>query len=297
MSLSKDVFPGGPGVPPPPNTDEGRAQVAAFNEGIKVVTKVYSDYADTVFKPLGATSELGDYIEIIMFPGEGTTFQYSPSIDNPRSELSPKIHFLGLMPIKGVPVSFVAPSWLEELQAMAKLPEDSPDKKRVIFVNQGTVATDMEDLLLPALRTFGGRSDLCVVATLSVRGRTLPDVFEVPTIATVVDYLLYYAILPCADFFLTNAGFGGFSHGIMNGVPMVMSGITEDKPEVSARAEWSGLGVNLRAQRPTPEALVQGVNKVLSDPNYKRCVMEVKVENKAMDPLGELEKIICSLVE
>ncbi len=295
VSLSKDVFPVGPGLPPP-TTEEGRAQVLAMNEGTKQIFKKVCDYANVVFKTIGADKEFDDYIEPLMFTGDVTTLQYSPSLDYPRSDLSPKIRFLGLMPLKGVSPDFVAPKWLEELQANAALPANSTDKKKIIFISQGTVATEMEDLLLPALKALGGRPDLRLVATLGIRGRKLPESVEVPANATVVDFLPYDAILPITDVFLTNAGFGGFSHSVMNGVPMVMCGLTQDKPEVSSRAEWAGLGVNLRVQRPTTEALVEGVDKVLGDPSYKKRIMEVKAENEAMDPLGELEKIVWSLV-
>ncbi|KAH8645757.1 MGT family glycosyltransferase [Xylariales sp. PMI_506] len=296
ITWSKDVFPFGLGLPPP-TTDEERAQVAAMNEGTKALFKVLGDYADEVFKPLGATKPLGDYFDAIMLTGDVVALQYSPSLDYPRSDLDPKCRFLGLMPLKGLGSDFVAPAWLEELQAIAKLPADSPDKKKIIFVSQGTVANEMEDMILPALKAFSDRSDLRLVATLGHRGRTLPDGFELPANATVIDYFPYDAILPITDVFLTNAGFGGYSHGIMNGVPMVMSGLTQDKPEVSRRAEWAGVAVNLHTQRPTAEALIEGVDKVLADPSYKNRALELKAENEALNPLDTLEKIIWELLQ
>ncbi|KAH8889146.1 MGT family glycosyltransferase [Thozetella sp. PMI_491] len=296
IGTSKDVFPVGPGLPPPA-TDEERAQAAAMTQGVTGMFKTLVDYSNEKFKPLGATEEMTDYLDTFMYSGDVTTLQYSPSLDYPRSDLHPHIRFLGLFPLKGLGDDFVAPGWLEELRAIAALPADAPEKKKIIFVSQGTVATEVDHLILPALRAFASRSDLRVVATLGHRGRKLPDDFELPANATVVDYFPYDAILPITDVFVNNAGFGGFSHGVMNGVPMVMSGITQDKPEVSARAEWAGLGINLRAQIPTPEALTEAVDKILADPSYKKRVLEIKAENEAMDPLGSLEKVIWSLVE
>jgi UDP:flavonoid glycosyltransferase YjiC (YdhE family) len=49
---------------------------------------------------------------------------------------------------------------------------------------------------------------------------------------------------------------------------MVVAGRTEDKPETTARVAWSGIGVNLRTQTPSPARIRDGVRTVLADPSY-----------------------------
>ena len=52
------------------------------------------------------------------------------------------------------------------------------------------------------------------------------------------------------------------------GVPLVVAGNTEDKPEVAARVAWSGAGVNLRTGTPTPGVVRTAVREVLNDARY-----------------------------
>jgi UDP:flavonoid glycosyltransferase YjiC (YdhE family) len=48
------------------------------------------------------------------------------------------------------------------------------------------------------------------------------------------------------------------------GVPLVVAGVTEEKPEVAARVAWSGTGINLRSGRPTARRLRAAVHAVLA---------------------------------
>ena len=59
-------------------------------------------------------------------------------------------------------------------------------------------------------------------------------------------------LLPHVDVMVTNGGYGGVQQALANGVPLVVAGDSEDKPEVAARVHWSGTGVNLRTGRPSP---------------------------------------------
>jgi UDP:flavonoid glycosyltransferase YjiC (YdhE family) len=47
------------------------------------------------------------------------------------------------------------------------------------------------------------------------------------------------------------------------GVPLVVAGDTEDKPEVAARVTWSGVGITLRTGRPRPDRLRAAVRRRL----------------------------------
>ncbi len=48
--------------------------------------------------------------------------------------------------------------------------------------------------------------------------------------------------------------------------------------EVAARIAWSGVGVRLRHQRPTPEELRKAVGRVLADPSYAQAAQRVGAE-------------------
>ena len=84
---------------------------------------------------------------------------------------------------------------------------------------------------------------------------------------------------------VTNAGYGGVQMAIYYGVPLVTAGKSEDKPEVSARVEWSGVGINLKTDRPTEEQLLHAARKVLNQPSYKKNVSRLSDEFQSYDAL------------
>ena len=49
-------------------------------------------------------------------------------------------------------------------------------------------------------------------------------------------------LLPKTDVFLTNGGYGGVQLALRHGLPIVVTGGQEDKPEVAARVAWAGVG-------------------------------------------------------
>ena len=58
-------------------------------------------------------------------------------------------------------------------------------------------------------------------------------------------------LLPHVDVMVTNGGYSGVRQALANGVPLMVAGDNEDKPEVAARVHWSGAGINLRTGRPS----------------------------------------------
>ncbi|KAH8807231.1 glycosyltransferase family 1 protein [Xylogone sp. PMI_703] len=297
IMTSVDVPPMGSGLPPP-TSDEDRAKIKELIDAIVPYHKDLNDHANKIYKPLGATKDMtGWFWDTLMDMFDITLLPYSQGLDYPRSDLSPKIKFLGGLPLKPINPNFAHPPWWAEILSNAELPATSPNKKKVIFITQGTTDVIYTELLIPTIKSLSSRSDLIIVATLGSRGASLPKDIEVPANTKVIDYFPYDVILPYTDVFVTNAGFGGFMHGIMNGVPMVLAGAEADKAEVSMRAEWSGVGVNLRSRNPSVEAIGKSVEKVLNNPAYKKRALELKRENEALDALGTVERIIYDYTE
>ena len=69
---------------------------------------------------------------------------------------------------------------------------------------------------------------------------------------------------------VTNGGYGGVQQALANGVPLVMAGDSEDKPEVAARVHWAGVGVNLHTSTPSSTKIAKAVARILADPTYAR---------------------------
>ena len=75
---------------------------------------------------------------------------------------------------------------------------------------------------------------------------------------------------------VTNGGYGAVQKALGYGVPLVVAGATEDKPEVAARVGWSGAGINLRTQAPTPKAIAAAVRSVLTDGRYRAAAQRLQ---------------------
>ncbi|OOG00364.1 glycosyltransferase family 1 protein [Aspergillus carbonarius ITEM 5010] len=284
---SIDTAPFGPGLPPD-SSEEGRARNAAMYSAMKDMDTKLIDYANTVYAKLGATVKVTEPLFDFWTTGHGLMLQpCSSSVEYPRSDLSPKIRFIGGTPRREIDSSMLLPGWWDELKAN----KQTPSPKKVVFVTQGTFRIDYNELIIPTIQALADRDDVMVIGVLGMKDARLGG-FEVPKNAKVIDYLLYDAVLPYVDAFVTNGGYGSFTHGIMNGVPMVMAGTGQDKAEVSMRVEWAGIGVNLRTDSPSLEAIRDGVDKILTDSSFKTRSLEIQRENEELDCAAALEKFI-----
>lgn len=178
----------------------------------------------------------------------------TPGFEYPRSDLPEVVRYVG-PPRPVADDSWQPPSWWGDLEG------DRP----VVLVNQGTVATDVDDLIRPSLSALA-EEDVLVVAVTG--GADPATVGPVPANARVERYIPFARLLPHVDAFVTNGGFGGLQLALAEGVPVVAAGTTEDKLEVNARVAYAGVGINLRTQRPAPATLRTAVRRVLTDPAY-----------------------------
>lgn len=177
----------------------------------------------------------------------------------PRSDLPLYVHFVGA-PVPPKPAAFEPPRWWSRLS----------ESKWVVLVTQGTIATDPRDLLGPCLEGLAEK-DLFVVATTG--GADPAGLGTPPGNAVVEKFVPYGALLPHVDVMVSNGGFGSVQLAIAHGVPMVVAGTSEDKKEVTAHVGWSGAGINLRTNRPSPGRIAEAVTQVLTEPKFReRCV-------------------------
>jgi len=99
-------------------------------------------------------------------------------------------------------------------------------------------------------------------------------------------------MLPKADVFVTNGGYGSVNQAMSFGIPLVTAGLTEDKADVNARVAWSGVGINLATNEPTPQALRAAVRTVLDAPNYRSRASLMAREFEAIDTRSEIVRIV-----
>ncbi|KAK1751134.1 4'-demethylrebeccamycin synthase [Echria macrotheca] len=299
MTTTNNIYPD-EGVPPfglnvPYDpTPENLAMWRTVRKSLEPVNADLAGYFNKLIKSVGATRDMTEAVwSVAPTVGDVTLFPTTTSTDYPRSSPQKRFRYIGGLPLKPLDASYVYPEWWPLITANAALPESQ--RKKVVFVTQGTLSPIFTELLVPAIRALADREDLIVIVTLGARGATLDPAelgIPIPANTRVIDYLPYDALLPYTDVFFTNAGYNSFMHGIMNGVPMLVAGKDADKPEVAFRAEYCGVAVNLRTGDPTEAQIREGVDKVLGEPKYKQRALELQKENVEMDSLRQVELVI-----
>lgn len=206
-----------------------------------------------------------------------------PGFEYQRSDLPDTVHFVG--PVSRITKSeSELPTWWSDLDG----------SRPVVHVSQGTVAnTDYAELITPTITALAEDDVLVVVSTGGRPLSTLPS--PLPANVRAAEYLPYDRLLPLTDVFVSNGGYGGVHYALEHGVPLVVAGMTEDKAEVAARTQWSGVGVSLRTNKPKPDAVRTAVRKVLADPDYATRSQALGQEIAASIGLAGLETVIKTL--
>jgi UDP:flavonoid glycosyltransferase YjiC (YdhE family) len=197
-----------------------------------------------------------------------------PGFEYPRSDLAPNIVFAGpILPEAGGEL----PDWWEDLDGTTP----------VIHVTQGTIDNhDLSMLIGPTITGLAG-SDLLVVATTG--GRPVADIPAPLTAnARIAEFIPYHLLLPRVDIMVTNGGYGGVQFAIAHGVPLVVAGEREDKPEIAARVAWSGIGQNLKTGRPTSIRLAAAVTELLGQSAYREAARNLAAQATGYDAVAAI---------
>ena len=75
---------------------------------------------------------------------------------------------------------------------------------------------------------------------------------------------------------ITNGGFNGVQMALANGVPVIGAGKSEDKPEICARIDWLGVGIDLKTDKPNPAQIRSAVSKILADRSYQHRAQDLQ---------------------
>ena len=186
------------------------------------------------------------------------------SFEYPRSDLAPQVHFVGPL-LPPAPADFAPPPWWDELSS----------GRPVVLVTQGTVATDPQELLLPALEALRDEPVQVIAVTGGADPAELP---AAPPNARVERFVPFAALMPHVSVLVSNGGYGGLHYALAHGVPLVLAGATEEKPELVRRVNWSGVGVGIRTQHPRRDRLRAAVRQVLARPEYASRAAAIEAE-------------------
>jgi MGT family glycosyltransferase len=229
-----------------------------------------------------------------MEPTEGGAFETTlsphlyiqptvPSFEYPRRDLAPQVQFVGPL-LPPAPADFEPPSWWDAMLA---------DPRPVVLVTQGTIATDPQELLRPALEALRDEP----VQVIAVTGGPDPAELPAPANARIERFVPFARLMPHVSAMITNGGYGGLHFALAHGVPLVVAGASEEKPELVTRVNWSGVGVGMRTQRPRPERLRAAVRRLLSEPSYAAAALAVQAEMAGYDGPARAADLIVELAE
>lgn len=216
-----------------------------------------------------------------------------PSFDYPRKQLPSHMHWVGALR-PDTPTNWQRPDWWTEVTTSAK---------PVVLVSQGSIRPDLTELVEPAIRALADADVLVVVTTGQADPLDLEHAYGDPLPANlrVAKFVPYDQLLPHVSCFVTNGGYTGVTLALHHGVPLVQAGITEEKAEIGARIEWTGVGVKLGTTRPSIEALRHAVELVLSEERYAVAAGRVRAEMAEHDAGREgadlLERLVVKTLE
>jgi UDP:flavonoid glycosyltransferase YjiC (YdhE family) len=85
------------------------------------------------------------------------------------------------------------------------------------------------------------------------------------------------------------------THALSLGIPLVVAGTTEDKREVSARVNWSGVGMALGSDNPTASQIKNAVRQVLDTPSFAAGTAMLAKEFEAHALGGKIDRLFMAL--
>jgi len=203
-----------------------------------------------------------------------------PGFDYQRSDLPDNHQFIGPYIPRPDP-TWEEPSWWRDLGSA----------RRVVLVNQGTIANDVRDLIVPTLLALQDEPDTLVVAV-----PVKQEIPNLPANARVAPFIPFGNLMPHVDVVVTNGGYGGANIALGYGKPIIIGGATEDKMEVAQRVTVSGTGINLKTMKPTPAQLKAAVHEVMANPTYKQNAHRLQEEIASYDSVSLLNQAIAQLV-
>ena len=205
----------------------------------------------------------------------------SPGFEYKRSDISSNIRFMGpLLPY--INPNKTVDQWFDQRLY-------SYDK--VILVTQGTVEKDVEKIIVPTLEAFKNSNYLVVATTGGSQTEGIKKRYPQKNII-IEDFIPFGDVMPFADLYITNGGYGGVLLGIQNQLPLLVAGVHEGKNEINARVGYFELGLNLQTEKPFPLQIKLAAEKVIADEKYKRNVEKLAAEFNEYNPNELCEKYV-----
>lgn len=280
-----DGAPNFAGLLPASNASDRLGHATVFEQHEAAVAGPALAHLNQILKSVGAPPLDLNIFDIPVVLPDAFLQLTIPGFEYPRSELPANVRFAGALPI--IPNQVPLPDWASELDG----------SKKVVLVTQGTFSNhNLGQLIAPTLEALSDEPDVLVVVTTG--GRSLDAIpGSIPENARIATYLPFEWLLPKVDVFVTNGGYGSINQALSFGIPIVSAGLTEDKADVNARVDWSGVGIDLKTTDPTVEALRDAVRKILREDNYLTRAKQLAAEYADIDTKSVIFDTLQGLVK
>ncbi|MBQ1741218.1 MAG: glucosyltransferase [Erysipelotrichaceae bacterium] len=195
-------------------------------------------------------------LDIVQNDNETNTIVYTSRYFQPCADtFSEKYHFIG-------------PS----IRPITKPVEKTADK--TVYISMGTVNQNREFYrnCINVLKPTGWQ----VIISMGTNTDHFEDLPENIQVYESVDQM---AVLSIADAFITHCGMNSASEGLYFGVPLVLFPQTPEQGAVARRTEELGAGVRLNSI--SEDDILNALDKVLSDPQFKAKAGKVSESFKA----------------
>ena len=203
-----------------------------------------------------------------------------------RRDLSDNVRFVGALPPTHSPDPDAAlPTWWGELT----------DGRPVVHVTQGTL--DNHDPSMVIRPTIEALESLDLHVVVSTGRAPVELVGRLPSNARIAEFLRYDRLLPLCDVMVTNGGYGGTMAALSTGVPLVVAGAAEDKPEVAARVDYFGVGVDLRTGRPRAGQVRDAVQRILRDTSFRERAQAMRTCIARYDTFANIRNEVDAVLE
>lgn len=255
-----------------------------------VADRIFFGKLNTLFRKIleehGIKSINGNIFDVLYRKSSLVLQSGTPSFEYARSDLGKNIRFVG--PI----LPYRAPGTTVRQFDQEKLAQ----YKKVILVTQGTVEKDLQKILVPTLEAFSGGDYFVIVCTGGSGTAALRERYPQKNVM-IEDFIPFAEIMPHADVFISNGGYGGILMAIEHGLPLVVAGVHEGKNEVNARIGHFQLGIDLKTEYPSATQIKKSVETVLRNAQYACNVQKLRLEFQTYNSNILCEKYIADLME
>ncbi len=209
----------------------------------------------------------------------------TPGFEYYRSDLGKNIRFIG--PLLPYSEPGKKSTWFDERMS---------NYKKIILATQGTVERDVEKLIVPVLEAFKDTDTLVLATTGGSKTIELKSRFPQQNLV-IEDFIPFADVMPYADLYISNGGYGGVMLAIENKLPMLVAGVHEGKNEINARIGYFKLGIDLKTETPDQLQIKAAATEVLTNGEYKNNVKKLSAEFDQYAPHTLCAKYVKEILE